>query len=402
LEWIVTAVYWWFPPVYVAKQQLERHEEACCDAWAVRRLGTSPREYAETLLRVVDFISEHNTRIPRFASGMQPTESLEERLRLLMRRHSPDDGPSSLRLSVGAACIALWLVHPIPLPSHRLDVKVDPATSETEPPRSLVDTASMPVVGDAGEEPDLPDPPKGFWNQRPGRTWANFSLKLPGARLIAESSRGISIEIPGRDPLGFSASEMSAIAEIPSTQRVVIGDHAGQVRLWDLSAGMPVSLIGKHTAAVTSLAYHPTGGLVSADEGGSVIRWDLQSGQVLATWSTARLSPESVAESVQSTRFADDGSLLAILTGNWSKIRGSQQVHFVESRSLQTISTSNVEPGTAVVLQLPEFGWIAVDWSGKVRSIDSQATIATVDKHRVSALVLSHTPRRLGPTPSVN
>ena len=69
---------------------------------------------------------------------------------------------------------------------------------------------------------------------------------------------------------------------MPATQRVVIGDRLGQVRLWDLSAGVPVSLIGRHTAPVSSLDYHEDSGLVSADDAGSVMRWDLQSGQVLA------------------------------------------------------------------------------------------------------------------------
>ena len=45
LEWLVTAAYWWFPAVHVARKQLERHEEACCDAWAVNQLKSPPRRY---------------------------------------------------------------------------------------------------------------------------------------------------------------------------------------------------------------------------------------------------------------------------------------------------------------------------------------------------------------------
>jgi bla regulator protein BlaR1 len=101
LEWIVTAAYWWFPGVYIARRQLERNEEACCDSWAVRQLGSSPRQYAEALLRVVDFISEHRVGLPRLASGMQPTESLEERLRLVMQGSSVE--PSSPAIQWGAS-----------------------------------------------------------------------------------------------------------------------------------------------------------------------------------------------------------------------------------------------------------------------------------------------------------
>jgi bla regulator protein blaR1 len=70
LEWVDTAANWWLPLVYIARRQLERHEEACCDAWAVSRLQLPPRSYAEALLRVVDFISDHEVGIPRLASGM--------------------------------------------------------------------------------------------------------------------------------------------------------------------------------------------------------------------------------------------------------------------------------------------------------------------------------------------
>jgi bla regulator protein BlaR1 len=44
IEWFVTAIYWWFPGVYVARRHLERNEEACCDAWAVQQLKSPPRE----------------------------------------------------------------------------------------------------------------------------------------------------------------------------------------------------------------------------------------------------------------------------------------------------------------------------------------------------------------------
>ena len=124
LELFVTAAYWWFPGIYFAKQQLERHEEACCDAWAVAHLDAPPRSYCEALLQVVDFISENSVGIPGLASGMHPTKTLEERLRLVMR---PDDFAQTItpmHMCVGTICCTMWLLHPIP--------KMQEITAETQ------------------------------------------------------------------------------------------------------------------------------------------------------------------------------------------------------------------------------------------------------------------------------
>ena len=128
---------------------------------------------------------------------------------------------------------------------------------------------------------------------------------------------------------------------------------------------------------MTSMAYHDDVGLIVGDNGGSVMRWDMQSGQVLATWSggtDAMVSPNpSLPSPIQSVRCSADGATLAILTGCWNETAPSQQVHFVDSQTLEKISTVNVDSGIAVAVQSLQHGWITVDWSGTVRSIDDQS-----------------------------
>lgn len=383
LEWLVTALYWWFPGVYVARRELERHEEAACDAWAVRKLRSTPRRYAEALLRVVDFLSEHQVGIPRLGSGMRPTDSLEQRLRLLMRPGGPSPASRPAQATAGAACFLLWVVHPSLqpfLPVH--EPVVQPSTTVQQaidirmPPDALLDASA----GSTGAE--LPDSPRGFWNQRPRRQWAYVSLTLPGALLVAEAGRGIVIERPEREPLSFSSDQLTAITEIPSTRRVVIGDASGSLRLWDLQAGLPTSLIGRHGAQITSLAYHESFGVVSADASGLVIRWDLQSGQVLARWS-------GTAGPVQSIRCSGDNRTMAVLVGSWSQLDRAERVHFINASSLEMQWSAPVSPSTAVVLQVEPAEWVAVEWSGAVRLLESGRPIARVAKHDVSALVLS-------------
>lgn len=385
LEWAVTAIYWWFPGVYIARRELERHEEAACDGWAVRQLGCKPRQYAEALLRVVDFLSEHRVGIPRLASGMQPTDSLEQRLRLLIQSDGLIATSAAGRWVAGVGCLALCLIHPwlqptssarSVLPEYRVGFAPIPGVM-ADRSSGVSESTAHPLL-----ELDLPEVPRGFWNESPQQRWASVSLSLKGARLIGEASRGVTIERPQREPLRFSYEDLSAIVEVPSTQRVVIGDTMGRLRLWDLDAGLPTSLIGRHGDRVTSVTYHQSAGIVSADAAGSVMRWDLQSGQVLATWSEA-------AGPVQSVRYAHDGQSIAVLVGRWSQTDEAQKVHFIDSSSLATKKSIVVPSSTAVVLETEESGWLLIDWSGAVRPLQGGTPISRIAKRDVSGLVLS-------------
>ncbi len=381
IEWLASATYWWFPGVYWARMQLERHEEACCDAWAVRKLGSSPRKYAETLLRVVDFISDSSIGIPRLASGMQPTDTLEERLRVLMRHHGVDDVAPAMKVTAGAMCFAMWIVHPVIAPTDR------PITKSSHPK-----AMSLPQKTDAWIPPpqplqkspliEMPEFPTGFWNQSPERQWADFELSLPDARLVAEAGRGVRIEFVDRQPLVFNTGEIAALAEIPQTHRVVIGGNDGKLKLWDLIAGEPVSLIGQHSSTVTSVVYDERAGLISGDSLGSVIRWDLQSGRMLAVWSV----PDTP---IQSVRFSTDGTTLAILTGSWNRDSLSQRIYFVGSRSLEMVESTVETCGTAVVMPWMDTDWVGIQWCGKVVDLKTQTTIGTIPKTTVSSLVIA-------------
>ncbi len=382
LEWMVTAAYWWFPGVHWARVQLERHEEACCDAWAVNKLGVTPRQYVEGLLRVVDFISNHAVGLPRLASGMQPTGSLEERIRLLVRRRGVAQSSHVVNGFAGAACIALWLIHPSPRAEMPSTIASAVRSGET----------TLDIERDADHGPaqmamsvravgKLPDVPHGYWNRVPARQWANFSLELPGATFVADVEHGILIEPVNREPIAMTHHELMALAQIPSTGRVVIGDDGGQVKLWDLAAGVPVSLVGHHAAAVTSLAMHEHQGLVSGDQNGSVMKWDIQSGQVLAT--------RSFATRVQSIRYAGDGQTLAIVVGGWEHDHGEHRVHLVASESLDEIETFPLSCATALVMSGAECDWVTVDWSGATRCLKDSRQLARISKDQVSSLVFS-------------
>lgn len=284
-------------------------------------------------------------------------------------------------------CVSLLLIHPVTIPVQ--DVVAQRTITEPLPGSvrgiPTANGVALPPVAD--RLPSLlPESPRGFWNQPPPRRWANFALSLPGAHLVADVDQGIRIDSDNYPPITFAAAEVSAIVEIPATRRVVIGTASGTLRLWDLTAGMPVSFIGQHASGVTSIAYHATGGLVSGDQAGVVNRWDLQSGQILASWSDP-------AHGIQSIRYADDGKAVMILTGDWRRCGTDQAAHLVDSRSFQTIRSWPIHCATAVVMDRPRDGWVAIDWSGRVRQLETDMLADTLSKNYVSSLVLSQDTR---------
>ncbi|WP_149498385.1 M56 family metallopeptidase [Roseiconus lacunae] len=383
LEWLVSSAYWWFPGIYFAQSQLERHEEACCDARAVELLETKPRRYAEALLRVVDFISDYQVGLPSFASGMQPTATLEERLRLLML---PDKaGPTSrtLRTASGAMCSAMILIHPQLYPIAWQDER-SPEDQWVIAKSSFDQSIERaPAIEFQPTNPDLELPPEpvGFWNLEPARRWASFRLKTSGYRLRAVTGRGISIE-RDRRRLMFKQEELTSISEVASTGRVIIGDREGNVRLWDLDAGMAVSLLGNHRHEVTSVCVGVEGGVFSADHAGSVIRWEMQSGQMIARW-TANDRP------IQSIRISSDDNFVAVVCGDWKSLRVAPTLHLLEAQTLTEKGRQPLPEDTALVRQADDGQWCVISWDGTVRDLFTETVIGSVDKVQVSSLLLS-------------
>lgn len=383
LEWIVTAIYWWLPLVYVARKQLERHEEAACDAVAIASLKALPRAYAEALLNVVDFLSENKVGIPRLASRMQPTETLEERLRLIM---SPDKRslPQSLRWGLFALCLSLMLTHP------RLSVGGNvSALSNPEMANRSLQSLGDELKHSAGDSvtggsslPNiaLPAVPQGWWNEQPRSSYADLRFGDRALNISATAGGGLHVQRSDGATHVFDTDSIGALAYIPNSGRLILGNSAGELHLWDPTASQSVSLIGRHQKAVSSVAFHPRAGLVSGGADGVVSRWDLQSGQLL--------NNIAFDERICSVRWSQLGDQLAVLTGNWTELNRFSRLHIVHGRTLDSLETIAVPPTTAVVQYHAQQGWLAIDWSGQVTSLASSELIFVVPKVEVTGLVL--------------
>ena len=88
-ELLVTALYWWHPVLWWARQALRDVEEQCCDAWVVWAFPDAARSYAETLLETLDFLNQSPCAEPLLASGFGKVHHLRKRLTMIMSGTTP-------------------------------------------------------------------------------------------------------------------------------------------------------------------------------------------------------------------------------------------------------------------------------------------------------------------------
>ena len=153
IEWLACSAFWWNPVAWWARRELRAAEEASCDALGVAATMSTPRAYAESLLRVVDVMSKPPTPpTPAFASGVASSgssNSLDRRLRTLVKGRSTDQTPRWTRATAAAAAACLL---PLGLVYCSTDVQTPTALEEPPEPPPVAETEMVVVLG-----PDGPD-----------------------------------------------------------------------------------------------------------------------------------------------------------------------------------------------------------------------------------------------------
>jgi len=86
LESVAMICFWWHPVTWWARHEIEKNEEQCCDAIAVRRTHGDRRSYAEALLATVDFVNQPT--LPPIATGVGKSHLLRRRIRDIMSRRT--------------------------------------------------------------------------------------------------------------------------------------------------------------------------------------------------------------------------------------------------------------------------------------------------------------------------
>jgi hypothetical protein len=168
-EALVLGIYWWHPVAWIARRQLQRAEEECCDAWVVWVLPDAATVYARTILETVDFLTTDYRPSPVLASGLGPVHYLERRFEMILHTRP------SHRVGLVAKCVLLLLalgVLPLAARGQR--------AGEVEKPAVAAQTANNPV------------------NQLPGTTAVPTTepVAQSGASLPTESTAEVGQALP--------------------------------------------------------------------------------------------------------------------------------------------------------------------------------------------------------------
>jgi beta-lactamase regulating signal transducer with metallopeptidase domain/thiol-disulfide isomerase/thioredoxin len=122
---IVTTLFWWNPIAWLARRELAAAAEACCDSIAVERSAGSRKDYAETLLAVVDFVTATRPLRPACGIPFGETRSLKRRFEMLTASHVSSTVSRAGWLLLAGGTLSLLL-----LPAHAEQKTAPPAGSE--------------------------------------------------------------------------------------------------------------------------------------------------------------------------------------------------------------------------------------------------------------------------------
>lgn len=385
IELIATALYWWHPAVWWARQQLEIAEEQCCDAHVLKTCAGQTRVYAEALLDIVDLINEPQRQLrPAMASGIGQRPALQKRLADLMQhRCVPKMTPLTRRaiIAAGAVCMCCHPTFFVTEPPH-----VQAASTTSRVPLLAASTGSArndlnyPKAHEALLAPskstnsplssghrtavvelpsDLPPTPaaEAYQDQ-----WA--TAISPNGRYHLTVSRGYRCElreVTASQVHSLGGHRITCVAFTPDSERFVTGDLQGAVRIWSAVSGELLQTLTQQDGPVHSVCLAPPGDRIVAAGHEGIVELvsliDLTDRHILARLNTP----------IRCARFSPDGSQLAVVTDSWKTTEAcSVAVYDIASgaRRLQW----NLK-GPIGALNFPSRdSLVTVEWSGRVRA----------------------------------
>ena len=188
IEWLACSVFWWNPVAWWARRELRTAEEASCDALGVAATMSTPRAYAESLLHVLEVMSNPPTPpTPAFASGVASSgssNSLDRRLRTLVKGRSTDQTPRWTRAMAAAASACLL---PLGLVYCSTDVQTPTALEESPEPPPVAGAELVVVLGPDGPDSRAAELEK-LWSGDPEYAYLIFSSgDLDGPHPLADA-----------------------------------------------------------------------------------------------------------------------------------------------------------------------------------------------------------------------
>lgn len=106
-ELIVTTVYWWFPIMWIARSQMHRADEACCDSIVLKQFPGESNNYGVSLIRSAEFLQKSSSRVP-LAVSFNQYGSLKERMDMITSNRSAIEVSHLSKVLLGLfACVVL-------------------------------------------------------------------------------------------------------------------------------------------------------------------------------------------------------------------------------------------------------------------------------------------------------
>ena len=84
IETLALGLYWWFPVAWWTRRELERTEEACCDAWVLWAMPDGAAAYADALVATAAFLSGHRQMVPPGGISACRTLAIQRRLNVIL------------------------------------------------------------------------------------------------------------------------------------------------------------------------------------------------------------------------------------------------------------------------------------------------------------------------------
>jgi hypothetical protein len=123
-EVVVIGVYWWHPVAWIARRELLRAEEQCCDELVLHTLPGRECDYARVILETIDFLAADRRLPPMLASGLGPVHPLERRFAMILHARPTRRLPVVAKLSL---LLLGLLVLPLATMAQPADEPVRPA-----------------------------------------------------------------------------------------------------------------------------------------------------------------------------------------------------------------------------------------------------------------------------------
>lgn len=317
LEVVVTILYWWHPAVWLARREIRRCEDICCDAYVLRLLPGSERTYAEAMLRTASLVSRVPRVMPMLASSFGRSGAIKRRIEMVLKHRHPRPLNSCVRALLAAIAVGLLAV------SIGLAEGEDPP--KREPPIAQGDSTSLPEhavrrYGSAGIMGRLLD--DGTATTADGRLAATIEPDGTLALWDVNADRRLA-SYEGNESFAHSGGR---IAFSPDASKLMFQFRKG-LYVWDIGTSRLLFETREDLRnPITAAAFSPDGKRIAVCRENRVLPvkevhiWDAITAEEILTVPF----PDEMGEFIQELSFSPDGRFLAVAT--WSQDASGRNV----------------------------------------------------------------------------